>query len=1393
MTYTADDMVLRVSLSSGMAANRRSIAVFRFGSAALNPEPATVDWGDGTAVQTLPLNTAVAHTYVAVTGVVDRTIVIKGSAVGTVAGNGEADAGISIFVQPSSTAANYTCIDYEVVQWGNAVKTGIYPCHAAQLPMYLPPYLTTLHGMFSDPNDYNQAVNKNPTNVQFWDTGNIQYMQAMAAQNVGFNVDLSNWCVTQIPTAPTGFASGATAWALPKPQWGTCPARLLDAMGDPFECVLREYGTATSSSIAITVNSSYGDLLVDWGVTAPKRYPAAPTGSTTYSIPMNSAEAQDVAVRVWTIGGSVNILTPIHVQDILAWGTQQITRLALNVRPASAISSTPNEINIPIDSGPQTLTNLGGLFNARAVQQDIQWDLPNALIINTMFQHSRTAGISVSLNVPQVTQCASFCSQNSTPPIPYPTFRSLEISSDAGITTFDSFAAYNTGINCPIYLTTESATGVGSMFRGCTDFNTDLSHLCFPLVASKPSTFDQGATAWTAPQPHFGTPCPSDSPDPTFLPHEFVLWIDPQTYAAGAEATVSIVGATTPSAWNYAVIENGVVRAASTLLGSTPFTLPLDQYSGKYLELRFSLNAGDYLTGDAKFVVDIPDPVLYEVLNWGIGYTLAPQLWRGVIGVPDSIPTEWTSLQGMFTGAHTINDPNISLWDTSNINNLQGFLNGATSFQQPLPWDVSNVMNFDGCFAFNSYNDPSLVGWNTKNAYLMSNMFLNNPAINQDLSVWCVPNIPSLPAGFDTGATAWTQPRPVWGTCTLPANKLLVAPDVTSSRSAETYLLPRLEPREEKTIFMVRENVNGVKPVVTIYLAYGYNTFYIDHGDGQGERAYTGNIFTQAITINTNGPTDLRRVTARVEGRYQGEPQASPRLSVAGCYEVVDWGTTKITRFNFTATAASQLPVYLEKIPDNPPPQITSLAYMFENQRLLNQTINWVLPTVTTAASFMRGCIVFNSPLALYCPELVYGSDMFEGLNSMNSPFTLIAPKLTDGANIFSMWVDFNSSLHVDIPSVTSLYQGFMEWRRFNQPLDLNVPNLENAFHLFRGDYMLNAKVTINSNRITNATQIFSGCVSLSVMPDINLEPATNVYAAFYRCNRLDVSGVWNFPNATNISRVFMETTCTGDITINAPVATNCGEILYGQISGFTTSQVVLNLPNATRLSQAFERNTEFDGSVTINAPLVADISRMFHGCNKFTQALVFSSPYIEQAVEAFYQCTLMQTMPVFSVENLVNANSCFSGCRAMRLDLRWNAPRLEDIGYIANQVGVTTHVDQHKGEVAYIDIIAPELQRLQYAFTRSNVTAQTINIVSDTLVNATAVFYNVLFLGPTTCDISMQNVVGADSMFYNAAQMNADCSHWCVEHITTEPHNFSAGATAWQAQNKPRWGQPCT
>jgi len=70
--------------------------------------------------------------------------------------------------------------------------------------------------MFSEATSFNQDISN-------WNISSALIINSMFSSTTSFNQDLSSWCVTNFTSEPTTFATGATAWTLPKPVWGTCP------------------------------------------------------------------------------------------------------------------------------------------------------------------------------------------------------------------------------------------------------------------------------------------------------------------------------------------------------------------------------------------------------------------------------------------------------------------------------------------------------------------------------------------------------------------------------------------------------------------------------------------------------------------------------------------------------------------------------------------------------------------------------------------------------------------------------------------------------------------------------------------------------------------------------------------------------------------------------------------------------------------------------------------------------------------------------------------------------------------------------------------------------------------------------------------------------------------
>lgn len=122
-------------------------------------------------------------------------------------------------------------------------------------------------------------------------------------------------------------------------------------------------------------------------------------------------------------------------------------------------------------------------------------------------------------------------------------------------------------------------------------------------------------------------------------------------------------------------------------------------------------------------------------------------------------------MDAMFWNAEAFNQP-IGDWDTGSVTHMNAMFVNTSSFNQPIgDWDTGSVTQMQQMFQNASAFNQPLGGWHTGNVLHMGQMFWNAEAFNQALSAWCVSLIASPPSFFDTGATSWAEPRPVWGTC----------------------------------------------------------------------------------------------------------------------------------------------------------------------------------------------------------------------------------------------------------------------------------------------------------------------------------------------------------------------------------------------------------------------------------------------------------------------------------------------------------------------------------------------------------------------------------------------------------------------------------------------------
>jgi surface protein len=156
---------------------------------------------------------------------------------------------------------------------------------------------------------------------------------------------------------------------------------------------------------------------------------------------------------------------------------------------------------------------------------------------------------------------------------------------------------------------------------------------------------------------------------------------------------------------------------------------------------------------------------LEAVTNMGSLFSYASS-FNGDIGSWDV--SSVTNMSFMFNYASSFNQ-DIGNWDVSNATSMHAMFQQATAFNQDIGgWDVSNVTNMGFMLSFATAFNQDIGNWDVSNVTSMHAMFQQAKAFNQDLSGWCVRLITGPPEYFDTGATSWVLPRPVWGTCPNP-------------------------------------------------------------------------------------------------------------------------------------------------------------------------------------------------------------------------------------------------------------------------------------------------------------------------------------------------------------------------------------------------------------------------------------------------------------------------------------------------------------------------------------------------------------------------------------------------------------------------------------------------
>ncbi len=544
--------------------------------------------------------------------------------------------------------------------------------------------------------------------ISTWDTSGVTNMGWMFGYATSFNQDLSTWCVTLIPSKPSNFDTGAASWALPQPVWGTCPLPFITTWDTSLAA-----GTTVTLALAGTVNAD-----IDWGdgtietVTTPGPHVHDYGTDGTYTVWVTGSVT---AYNSSSNGGTTSERDKLISVD--NWGQLGFTSMYRAFFWCSNLVSVPSTTD-----GLGTVTDMSYMFyNATSFDQDIStWDTSGVTNMGGMF------GYASAFDQPIGTWDTS------------------------GVTNmfamFYGASAFNQNIGG---WDTSGVTNMSRMFYDASAFNQDISTWCVTLIPSKPSDFDTGAASWALPQPVWGT-----------CPLAFITTWD-TSLAAGTTVTLALAGTVNAEIdWGDGTIETVTTPGPHVHDYGSDGTYTV--WVTGSLTAYNSFNNGGAVSERAK---------LTSVDNWGqLGFTSMRAAFyqcSNLVSVPTTSEgiEAVTDMSYMFYRASAFNS-GLSSWDTSSVTDMSMMFYFASSFNQNINgWDTSSVTNMSYMFLQATSFNSGLSSWDTSGVTNMGWMFRDASAFNQDLSGWCVTLIPSKPSNFDTDASSWVLPQPVWGTC----------------------------------------------------------------------------------------------------------------------------------------------------------------------------------------------------------------------------------------------------------------------------------------------------------------------------------------------------------------------------------------------------------------------------------------------------------------------------------------------------------------------------------------------------------------------------------------------------------------------------------------------------
>ncbi len=252
----------------------------------------------------------------------------------------------------------------------------------------------------------------------------------------------------------------------------------------------------------------------------------------------------------------------------------------------------------------------------------------------------------------------------------------------------------------------------------------------------------------------------------------------------------------------------------------------------------------------------------------------------------------------------------------------------------------------------------------------------------------------------------------------------------------------------------------------------------VDWGDGKS------NTYSGPITLSTTNPinhvydVDNQIYTVRISGKANEFGTFSNIEHYYGSHYITSinsWGKLGLTSLNGACIATKNI----QKVPNNIPPTVTSVSYMFYVSDINYDINSWDVSNITDMSDMFNNAKKFNKPLDKWNTSNVTNMNaMFYGADSFNQSIgNWNTSKVGDMGIMFSYTKNFNQPINNwNTSNVYDMSYMFYYAKSFNQPIgSWNINKVNNMSYMFDNATSFNQDLSnwiINAN--TNVGSMFN-------------------------------------------------------------------------------------------------------------------------------------------------------------------------------------------------------------------------------------------------------------------------------------------------------------------------------